>query len=115
MILGLLLIAAQPTVTAPIDPAAMNPAQRRVAAAIGRWMTCLAPQVADRTFPTASAADAASAAAMAACRRDGEGLRGALVAGLGRPRGEALYANVVGQFREQVRQGTIRRQAPGAN
>ena len=109
MLLSLLLAIAQPASGTPVDPATMGPAQRRVAAAMGVWMACTAPRVADVTFPNRAAADAAAEAALAACRREEEGMRAAFAAGLSRRRARAIVASIRDQFREQVRQGTIRR------
>ena len=105
MLVPLLIALAQPSPGTPVDPATMSPQQRAAVNAIGSWMRCLFPRVADVTFPTAAAADAAADAALLACRNEEDAIRAAY------PRGRARAAlnDLRDQFRTGVRQGAIRR------
>ena len=109
MLVPLLIALAQPASGTPIDPATMSPAQRTAANAIGSWMNCLFPRVADTTFPNHAAADAAVDAALLACRSEEAAVRSAFAAGISRRRADALVADLRGQFRTGARQGAIRR------
>lgn len=105
MLVPLLVALAQPSAGTPVDPATMSPQQRAAVNAIGAWMTCLFPRVADIDFPTAAAADSAADAALLACRNEEAAIRAAY------PRGRARSAveDLRRQFRTGVREGAIRR------
>jgi hypothetical protein len=107
MIVAMLLALAAPNAGTGVE-SIKDPAERRAAKAVGAWMGCLAPLVADKRFPKRSEADAAADAALQACGNEEAAVRSAVAESTPK-RVDKLMADMRGQFRTQVRHGSIRR------
>jgi hypothetical protein len=107
MLAAILLLLVQPAGSSG-NPY-KNPAERLTADAIKVWMGCLAPQVAEKKFGRRSEADAAADAAFQACTREEDAVRTALSGAVAARRVDPTMADMRIQFRNQVRDGAIKR------